>query len=226
MSRHRIQENLVALFLRLNGYFTTSLIIHSEKEFQVSGEIDIVGIRFQNHKQTDRNINFFSNLDIPKDKIDIIIGEVKGGKSQLSFNDFLKNDKKNVIKLIEWIGNVNSSDIETIADKIIDAIQSTEIQNCEPFPHIYIDNYCFRPILFALDRIKPRDNQKNFISGNDMINFCWECFRPSVARETCSTNYTSISNWGGQFEKMVGYFKNHEKTEVGNMDDLYKHFNV
>lgn len=225
MNRQRVQENLVALFLRLNGYFTTSLIIHSEKDSEVSGEIDIIGVRFPNHKQSDRNVKSDSKLEMPKDKIDIIICEVKGGKSQLKFNDFL-NDKKNVIKLLEWVGVVNSENIHSVADKIINAIKVSEVQNCEPFPKIEIGDYCIRLLLFAPDKIKPRNNQRNFISGSDMINFCWKCFRPDNIRETCSTNYKSINNWGEQFEKLVGYFKNHDKSTVGTIKDLYKHFDV
>lgn len=224
--KHRVQENLVALYLRLNGYLTTSLIIHSEKDENVSGEIDIIGVRFPNHKQVDREIDFSPELDIPENKIDVIICEVKGGKSKLSFNKFLKNDMQNIHKLIEWIGVVDSENIEFIVEEFKKTIRTEENQILKPFPRIELDNYCIRPIMFAPDRIKPKANQNNFISGNTMINFCWDCFRPSIVRESCSTNYKSVSNWGEQFERIVGYFKDYDKTSAGTIEDLYNHFNV
>ena len=44
MKRSELQEKLVALYLRLNRYFTTELIIHSPNAKEVEGEIDIIGV--------------------------------------------------------------------------------------------------------------------------------------------------------------------------------------
>ena len=51
-----IQENLVKLYLRLNGYFTTGFIIHSNKN-KIKSEIDNISIRFPNNTQNDTKHN-------------------------------------------------------------------------------------------------------------------------------------------------------------------------
>lgn len=49
----------------------------------------------------------FSSVRNTKDtRIDIIVGEVKGGKNPLQFNDSLRNYPDRVQKLIRWIGAV------------------------------------------------------------------------------------------------------------------------
>jgi hypothetical protein len=35
-----------------------------------------------------------------------------------------------------------------------------------------------------------------------------------------------VNNWGEQFERPLGYFKNKDKTTPGNITELYQHFNV
>jgi hypothetical protein len=226
MEKSNLQEKLVSLYLRLNGYTTTGLILHSHEDGQVDGEIDIIGVRLPFHNQEDRIIQCSETLEIPEKKIDIIIGEVKGGKAALQFNESLRTNQDRVRKLIKWIGIAEDSDVDKISVDLTVKIQNKNVQKPESFPEILHENYCLRPILFAPDRTNQRENQIKFINGNELITFCWNCFRPENRRESCETNYRAISNWGQSFEKLVGYFKNPDKDNSGNIRDLYNHFNI
>ena len=84
-NKSTIQEQLATLYLRLNGYFTTGYIIHSE-ENKIEGELDILAVRFPLHKQDDTEHNSSVFLEISSN-IDIIIAEVKSKGQRLQFND-------------------------------------------------------------------------------------------------------------------------------------------
>ena len=56
MNKSVIDEYLVSLYFRLNGYITTSLIIHSSEWGQTSTDIDLIAIRHPYHKQDEREI--------------------------------------------------------------------------------------------------------------------------------------------------------------------------
>ncbi len=229
MSKSRLQEKLVALYLRLNGYFVTGLIINSAQDENIDGEIDIIGVRFCNHRQKDRLIECSAYLDIPRDSnIDIIIGEVKGQGESLQFNPSIRENGDRRYKLLTWLGFVEDKDIEKINEELRTRIQTKEINSSEKFERIdYPRENSFisiRPILFAPDRPNPRNNQVKFINGQQMIDFCWKCFRPENRRKPCETNYRSIDAWGEQFEDLVRYFKQKAKSEQGTINDLYKQF--
>lgn len=227
ISKSNLQEKLVALYLRLNGYMTTGLILHSPNDKAVEGEIDIIGVRFLNHKQPDRVIECAKELEIPNDvRIDIIIGEVKGGKNPLQFNDSVRIYLERVKKLFQWIGISEDKDLDNLVISFMNEIQVKEIQKPSPFPIIRHSDVSIRPILFAPDKTLQKHNQLRFINGKELITFCWNCFRPENRRETCETDYQAMNNWGEQFERLVGYFKNLNIQSPGVIKDIYDHFKV
>lgn len=231
MTRSELQEKLVALYLRLNGYFTTGLIIHSADDYNVDGEVDVIGVRFGNHRQEDRLISCSAYLEIPEDStVDVIIGEVKGRNSSLQFNESIRLYEDRRYKMLTWLGFLNDIDIDKVSKQLEASIQTKEINNSENYERINYEGnvglISIRPILFAPDRIQPRANQIKFVHGQELLNFIWECFRPENRREMCETNYWAINNWGRRFEDLVRYFKQPNKIEVGNMNELYTHFGI
>ena len=228
MTKSALQEKLVALYLRLNGYMTTGLILHSPIAENVEGEIDLIGIRFSGHAQEERVIECDAELQIPKDTfIDIVICEVKGGKKPtLQFNDSIRLHKDRAKKMFKWIGVLKDEEIDGIVSSFQEVIQTKEIQKPDPFPILRIDNISIRPILFAPDKENPAKTQPNFIGGQKMIDFCWNCFRPDNIRQTCATDYRAVNNWGEQFERLLGYFKNSKLNNPGKIVDIYKYFNI
>lgn len=63
--KSNIQENLVKLYLRLNGYFSTGFIIHSS-ENKINSEIDNISVRFPLHHQNDTEHNSSDYLNVSK----------------------------------------------------------------------------------------------------------------------------------------------------------------
>ena len=117
--------------------------------------------------------------------------------------------------------------MESIANELISKVQNPVIQNpVDPFPTIRRGYITLRPILFGLDRANQDKNQRRFINGKTLINYCWTCFRPENRRETCETEYRALNNWGEQFERLMGYFKNYDLKAPGTMEDVYNHFAI
>lgn len=99
-------EYLSKLYLRLNGYIVSNLIIHSNEIGASKSELDIIGIRMPYHNQIDRNVTTSEFLECRKDCIEIIIADVKNVKNnnKVKFNDGLRKHNSSVFKLIEWLG--------------------------------------------------------------------------------------------------------------------------
>src|SRR5947208_601368 len=77
--RSRLQESLLHLYLRLNGFFVTGFIVHSPVRGNLRTEIDALAIRMGYHAEPERLIvpsSYF--LGPAEGKIDLLICEVKG----------------------------------------------------------------------------------------------------------------------------------------------------
>src|ERR1039458_9289476 len=77
MTKADVQEAMVTLYLRLNGYFTTGFIVHSPTPARVMTQLDILAVRLPHNAEPDRLIECAPALDTWKNGIDFIIGEVK-----------------------------------------------------------------------------------------------------------------------------------------------------
>jgi hypothetical protein len=227
LKRQDLQEDLVKLFLRLNGYFTTGLIIHSPLYGNNQTEIDVVAIRFPHHNQEDRIVECSEFLQIPKDTIDIIIGEVKSSK--ILFNEALRENKNSIEKLINWIGAFDSEEVSQIKEILHEEMKPKINNNSDIFKKIVFrgksGNYSIRPIIFSLNIPQPQKGQERFINGQIILDFIWSCFRPDVHRESCSEKY-NFNNWGYSLLPIIEYFKNKNKLSVGDINDLYRHFDI
>lgn len=84
MNRSDVQETLVSLYLRLNGYFVSGFIVHAQKG--AATEMDVLAVRFPSHQEPEREVQCCKHLAIPSNQIDFIVGEVKGGQGAVNFN--------------------------------------------------------------------------------------------------------------------------------------------
>jgi hypothetical protein len=229
MTKSQLQELLVKLFLRLNGYFTSGLIIHSDEKGKNKTEIDLLAVRFPHHNQTDRMIDCLDYLKIPDNSIDIIIGEVKGSRLKVSFNKALYSDIQTIKKVINWIGVIPEKRVHEITNKLQIILKPSEANNSEKFKvlNYSFDSYLItiRPILFCIDRGNPKINQQRYVYGKIMLDYIWDCLSPKALRNTCSTSYPT-NLWGFEFQELVNYFKNSSKESVGSIKELYKHFKL
>jgi len=231
MTKSRFQEKLVGLYLRLNGYFQTGYIPHSEIWGNAGTDIDRIALRLPFHSQPETTVKPSPELKIPDSTIDIIIAEVK--LSRVEFNDTLKNLEKRALQnweqIFRWIGFFNEKEIELLSPEAIDLVKLDGAKSHDnSFRYIERKNefgvITIRPILFIIDEECEQNFSKLWIDGETMINYMWECFCP-VVRDGCSTKYP-FKLWGEEYEDIVNYFKiRHEQgLKKGTLQEMYKSF--
>lgn len=222
-----IQEQLATLYLRLNGYFTTGYIIHSDEK-KIEGELDILAVRFPLHKQDDTEHNSSKYLELAEN-IDVIIAEVKSKGQPLQFNDCLKqqNSLEPLQKLLFWIGVLEDDKIDQIATEINTLVQTKENSQQKTFRSTQIiatrfGNLAIRPILFSPERININNTDK-FINWTELNDFIWLCLCPAEPRMKCGTRY-DFTAWGQGFNEIIKVYKDRQKTQnkFQTIDEIYK----
>ena len=228
--RSIIQENIVKLYLRLNGYISTGLIIHSHEK-KISGEIDIIAVRFPYHTQSDAEHNSSEYMEIPE-TIDVIIGEVKSHGISLNFNKSLRNESLIPLnKVIKWIGLFKEEQIPEIAQKLLLLIKPVENSNKTSFSSVIIKTefglISIRPILFSPESITNVSNTDKFVGWQEINNFLWSCLCPSNIREECGTRY-DFSAWGSGLSEIVKAYKDRQRLQnrFNNITELYNDINL
>ncbi len=214
--KSNIQECLVTLYLRLNGYLTTGFIIHSDKN-GISGELDILAIRFPNHNQDDTNHNSSKFLEVPQN-IDLIIGEVKSNGQLLQFNTCLRTrDSAHVIwnKILKWVGIFEQKCIDEILPDLIQLVQTKENSQLLYLKSVSLESkfgiISIRPIIFSLERINTHNADK-FITWTELNDFIWDCLCPLENRKECGTRY-DFKAWGTDLYQIVKVYKDRQKEQ-------------
>jgi hypothetical protein len=115
MKKHDLQETLVSLYLRLNGYFVSSFIVHApgvDKESNRT-QVDALRVRFPYNSEPEREIRPSEYLQIPAGATDILLCEVKGGQAPLQFNQGLRNHGA-IRSVLRWIGTFEDKEMENL----------------------------------------------------------------------------------------------------------------
>jgi hypothetical protein len=97
-----LQELLTALYLRLNRYLASGYIAHARVGNLT--EIDIVAVRFPGHKEPEREVSPCKHLRPPSDRIDFLVGEVKGGQRNANFNPKFREQPDAIRKVLHRLG--------------------------------------------------------------------------------------------------------------------------
>ncbi|MBC7388091.1 MAG: hypothetical protein H7329_02665 [Opitutaceae bacterium] len=233
MDRSAFQERLVGLFLRLNGYFQTGYMPHSEIWGHNGTDFDRVGIRFPLHSQSERGEIYSDHLDIQKDAIDIIIAEVKN--ATMKFNDAIKsvNNRSdiNITQLLRWCGLFEENELINLTVQFLNITDNDALAVNESFAKIEHNNrfgaITIRPIIFSIETAHAEGENIMFINGINIIEYLWECLCPDEKRVDCSTRYP-FKNWGFEYADIVGYIKErHIRGEaIPTTSDLYNAFNI
>ncbi|MDX1728921.1 MAG: hypothetical protein R3203_14350 [Pseudoalteromonas tetraodonis] len=104
--RSQLQERLVKLYLRLNGYFSAGFIVHHDINSRISLE-DILGVRFPNHSESEREAGLCSRLQLnDSNNIDILIGEVKSNGVSLRFNNAISTNIEVLRKILNRVETI------------------------------------------------------------------------------------------------------------------------
>lgn len=221
-----IQENLSKLYLRLNGYFTSGFLIHSNEK-KINAELDLIGIRFPYHEQEDTEHNSSEFLEVPEN-VDVIIAEVKSKGQPLKFNKSLYNDEaiSSWIKILSWIGISKDEELKMkLAEDLKNSVNPIENSQLKHFRTISLNESNFgvvsiRPIMFSPERINS-NNADKFINWKELNEFLWQCLCPPVQREMCGTRY-DFTAWG-ELADIVRAYKNrqHTQTKFKEIEELY-----
>lgn len=214
-----IKELIATLYLRLNGYFTTGFIIHSDDN-NIDGELDVIAVRFPNHNQDYTGHNSSDFLEAPKN-IDIIVAEVKSVGQPLQFNPCLKQQEtlEPWQKILQWTGLMTDADqIVATASELNSLVQPIENSQFKVLRSTRIiatafGNLTVRPILFCPDRPN-NHNADKFIHWTEINNFIWLCLCPAVKREASGTRY-DFTSWGQGLSEIVKAYKDRQKTQNG-----------
>jgi hypothetical protein len=221
MDRSDLQELLATLYLRLNGYFTSGFIAHAPENNLT--EVDILAVRFPYNSEPEREVEPSGYLQIPDDRIDLLLCEVKGGRESLQFNRAMRNNLDGVAKVLHWAGMFDENDLESLIPEVYEAIQTKEINTPEKFIEVAVgDCHLIRGVFFGPDRPAPKHNQARYVFGQEIVDFIFKCLCPKEQREDCGTRY-NFGQWG-IYRDLVTYFKS--QTERGTIENVYKHFGV
>ena len=117
-TRTAVHEALAALYLRLNGYFTTGLVLPSPEWGESRTEVDCFAVRHPEHSQPERGVESSKFLAIGKGEVDVIICEVKSRPEDLIFNEPLRTDLEAVRALLRWAGVFSENEVISVADRL------------------------------------------------------------------------------------------------------------
>lgn len=230
MDKSDIQETLVSLYLRLNGYFVSGFIVHADRD--VRTEIDVLAVRFPLHSEPEREVPLCDRLAVPDNRIDLLVGEVKGGQKNIKFNSGFWNDPQSIRSVMRRFGVFDEQEIERVSAAVPVALDPQLIAKNPRFPEIDVTladevggtetKLRFAP--FASEQTRRPEDARPYVFEDDIFAFVWKCLRPVNQRPQCDVRY-NFELWGPQYTRLVQFFKDSERTQPGSITDLYRWMN-
>jgi hypothetical protein len=222
MDRSDFLEVLAALYLRLNGYLASGYIAHAP--IKNLTEIDLIGVRFPQHCEPEREVLPCPRLHPPTDRADFIVGEVKGGKKRANFNPKFRERPDAIRKVLRRIGAFSEDDIDVLIPQIVAILKPERLRRLVDFPSLPVQAYNAQLsfVLFSPDQVRAPRSTRPVIFGDDILGFMWKCFRPSKPRSECAVDYNR-ELWGHQFNDLVAYFKDLNRERPRTVDEVYNY---
>lgn len=218
-SRSQIQEQLVSLYLRLNGFFVTGFIVHSPIHGRSRAELDALAIRLPLNSEPERQIGTDTTLDLSEKYTDLVICEVKSKGQQLQFNNSLVRQSAATATILRWAGLFPESEIASLSTSLAEALApQNPVATWSPTV-LGPRNVRIRGLLFSPERDSRRLNQPWFLPGPQLFRYIWKCLCPEIPRQSCATTY-DFQLWGNH-ELVVRYFKSCGSKGPGDMKTLY-----
>jgi hypothetical protein len=205
MKKSEIQEILASLYLRLNGYFVSGLIVHAPDGNRT--QVDAIGVRLPYNSEPEREVNPSEYLQIPKGITDIVLCEVKGGHEPLQFNDAVRQDAA-IRSVLRWIGAFEEDEVANLVQPVREMLTPRNPESPNTFRKLASKDgrYQLRLLLFAPDRPAPRGNQTRYVHGEELVGFISRCLRAQSVRSRCATQY-DFGLWGALYEPIVRIIK-------------------
>ncbi len=219
--KSQVQEELLSLYLRLNGFFITGFIVHSPIHGQNVTEIDMLAVRFPYNKEPERQVQSDPLLETSDQLVDLVICEVKSSGQQLQFNRALVAAPDTIARLLRWAGMFQETEIAALAPQVQSALSPANPLKSDIPSVIGPRQKRIRGLLCSPERKDRRNNQAWFLTGSAMFDYISRCLCPPVPRSTCATTY-DFGLWGA-YEHTVRYFKERGQSETGDMKQLYEY---
>jgi len=220
-TKPKINEALCTLYLRLNGYFTTGLIVHSPEWGNNYTEIDCLAVHHPNHIQPDRRIGPSPFLALIDDRIDLLICEVKSKPCEVAFNERLWSDPVVVERVLQWAGIFSNIEIPQVVEQLRPILQ--EGLNATYTPNgVLTARIRIRGLLCCPPATRADLPNGWCLFGSEILYYANECFNPTIRRDTCSTRY-NFDLWGSCLAPIVDYFKHLDSEVAPSLENLYKH---
>lgn len=219
MRKSDIDEILAQLYLRLNGYFTTGLILHSPEWGQARTEIDCLAIRHPYHCQSERGVETSDFLGTHEGETDVILCEVKNNPSSLIFNRPMREDIEALRATLRWAGIFTETQTCSVAERL----QSLLHEDARPEVvqvGVVEGTFRVRPLLCCPPCFEPVTD-KWCLLGTEILQFADKCFNPQNKRDLCSTRY-NFHQWGYPLTPIVQYLKNCHRMDTPSLEGLYQ----
>jgi hypothetical protein len=224
MNKAEVQESLVTLYLRLNGYFTSGFIVHSPIHGRNRTEVDVLAVRFPFNAEPARGVGSDDELGTSNNSVEFIIGEVKSRGQQLRFNAGLRCSRDAVDSVLQWCGHFSDDERPGLTDSVMKILEPQAAGDRAPSANGPRATRV-RAVLFSPERAQRRNNQPWFVPGSTIFAYIWRCLRPPVPRDACATTY-DFGAWGRELEPIVEYFKDQNRPIAGGLPELLEHFQV
>ena len=219
LSKGEVQEHLVMLYLRLNGYFTTGFIVHSPEKGRNRTEIDVLGVRFPYDTEPEREVTVAGELSPSASTTDVVLVEVKSKGRELQFNSALRTSIESTRSVLRWVGLYTEVEIVGLAEKLVVALDPKE-NSTEGPPSIEAPRGTrIRGLLCSPERFSRVPSDVWFISGEQIFGHISKCLRPTERREGCAVSY-NFGLWGPGLEPVVRFFKSRRRQGRRDLEEL------
>jgi hypothetical protein len=231
LDKSDIQETLVSLYLRLNGYFVNGFIVHASRG--VGTEMDVLAVRFPRYQEPEREVQPCQHLAIPAERIDFIVGEVKGGSGGINFNARFRDNPQAIRSVLYRFGAFADAEIDRVCSAVADMLDPGKLKRSISFPEFDV-TLCeaagmqkakLRFVPFAAEQRRSSGVNRPYIFEDDLLGFVWRCFRTEQRRQRSDVRY-NYELWGPQFVQLVRYFKDASHTTHGTIQDIYRFYKV
>ena len=217
MRKSDVHEALAALYLRLNGYFTTGLILHSPEWGQAQTEIDCLAIRHLHHSQAKRDLRAAEFVGDNEEVSDLILCEVKSDPSQLRFNKPIRTDPEALRAILQWAGIFNEKQIESVVRRLQPLLQEDVVAGTARLESSKDDFACV--LFFVAHLLARRSLIGGASTGGEIFAYADRCLNPAERRPCCSTRY-NFEQWGYPFTPIVRWLK--EQPDPLALEALYE----
>ena len=220
-SNSKLQEDLVTLYLRLNGFFVSTFIVHSPVYGKNYTELDALAVRLPFSSEPERAIGPHALLDLSTKHTDLALCEVKSNGQPLRFNAALVGRLSAVKTVLRWSGLFEESEIEPLSSAFATALLPQKPPSQSPPTVLGPRGVRIRALLFSPERnVRQPKNEPWYITGPEAMRYAWQCLCPQAPRASCATTY-DLHVWGS-YEPIVRYFKSRDAEKgPGEMKDLY-----